>query len=385
MNKPFKIILTILALAAFSFVCFFLFVLFGFAGQDFYMGLTAIAYLLLVVLIPVSIFRLFSRRTRWILGGILLGGIVLAPIARESVRAYHNSFERVTETKVDLDAYAPFAETTRAAELDSASVLKLRDSLPRLDGATALYPVYAAFARAVYPEKSYSVHNSEVACHTTARAYDALIEGEADIIFVLQPSGEQLGMAAQQGVEMVFTPIGREAFVFFVNAENPVSGLSVKQLRDIYSGRTTHWKELGGRNSKIRAFQREEGSGSQTAFLQFMEGSDIMIPPRNDVIHGMGGIINRTASYANYPNAIGYTFRFYAESMVGNDGIRILSVDGVYPTRETIRSGEYPRASEFYTVTRAGETNPNVALLVEWILSEQGQNLVEKTGYNPVR
>ena len=385
MNKAVKIVLTILNLGVLTFLSLFSIFIFGFGGEGFYIILTMVVYFLMGTLIPLSIFGVVRGKRAWLLWGGLLAGIILASAVRESVRAYHNSFERFDEYRVDLTAYMPFAADTKAARTDQPSTLRLTDSLPRLDGATALYPIYAAFAQAVYPEKEYDPwRDSEVMCSTTADAYEALVEGRADIIFVLQPSEEQLQYAETGGVEMVFTPIGREAFVFFVNAKNPVSGLSVGLLQDIYSGRITNWQEVGGKNWKIRAFQRETGSGSQTAFLEFMQGSEIMEPPQNDVVHGMGGIIERTASYANYPNAIGYTFRFYAESMVGNDGIKLLAIEGIYPERETIGSGQYPLTSYFYAVTRASETNPNVARVIEWICSDQGQELVEKTGYNPL-
>ena len=384
MNTALKLLVIFFALAALAFVSFFLFIIFALAGSEFYMILLGITDLLLLLLVPLTVFKTFTSRTIKIVWLSLLAGIILASVTRECIRSYHEGFEQLDEVRVDLNAYLPFAEGSRAAGLDSESTLRLRDSLPRMDGATALYPIYAAFAQAVYPEKEYPVYDSEVVCRTTAGAYDALIDGEADIIFVLHPSREQLEYASQQKVEMVLTPIGREAFVFFVNAHNPVSGLTSEELRKIYSGRVKNWKTLGGANRRIRAFQRETGSGSQTAFLKFMEGSEIMPPPRRNVVHGMGGIISRTASYANYPNAIGYTFRFYAGSMVGNDGIKLLSVDGVAPGMETIRNGEYPLTAEFYAVTRADETNPNVRRLVGWILSEQGQSLIEKTGYNPL-
>jgi len=106
-------------------------------------------------------------------------------------------------------------------------------------------------------------------------------------------------------------------------------------------------------------------------------------PPKEDVVSGMGGIIAKTAEYRNHRNAIGFSFRFFAEEMVSNGNIRLLAIDGVYPTRETIADGTYHLASEFYAVT-ANTVNPNVERFIEWILSPQGQSLVEKTGYTPI-
>lgn len=384
MSKFVRIIVTLLALGAVGFICFFALIIFGFAGEEFYMMLVLGLFFVMLAFIPMTVFRAFGLRTRKVLWLSLCAVVVVSCVTRESIRAYHDSFERVGDTQVDLTAYLPFGDDTKAVRLDGEPALQLTDSLPRLDGATAFYPVYAAFAQAVYPEKEYPLYEGEVVCSTTSGAYDALVQGEADMIFVLRPSEEQVGYAWQEGVEMHFTPIGREAFVFFVNADNPVRGLTTEQIKGIYSGRITSWNDIGGKGRKIRAFQREVGSGSQTVFLDFMAGTEVMDAPQEDVVQGMGGIIDRTARYTNYPNAIGYTFRFYAESMVGNGSIRLLAVDGIYPTTETITDGTYPLSYEFYAVTRADNANPNVGRLLDWILSEQGQSIVRMTGYNPI-
>lgn len=108
-----------------------------------------------------------------------------------------------------------------------------------------------------------------------------------------------------------------------------------------------------------------------------------MKAPAEDVATGMGGIIHEVSKYRNYKNAIGYTFRYYSTEMVGNKEIKLLSIDGVAPTKENIRNGTYPLTSEFYAVT-VGTDNPNVTKFVDWIVSEEGQTLVDKVGYVPV-
>lgn len=282
-----------------------------------------------------------------------------------------------------MEQYRPFMDHSNLAELDEPATLKLTSDLPRMDGATALYPLYAAFAQEIYPNKGYPLYNSEVSLSQTPEAYKRLINGEADIIFAAPPSEGQKSMARRNGRELKLTPIGREAFVFFVNGENPVEGLTTEQIRGIYSGEITRWNQVGGENKEIRAFQRPEDSGSQTMLERVMDGRELADPPRENRVSGMGGIIKRTADYRNYKNALGFSFLFYATEMVRDGDIRLLAVDGVMPERTTIANGEYPLATEFYAVT-AGSDNPNVDLLLEWILSPQGQKLIELTGYTPL-
>jgi len=285
---------------------------------------------------------------------------------------------------VETNAYAPFSANTKAVALGEPSTLKLEDNLPILDGATALYPIYSAFAQAVYPEKEYDQFNSEVMSNRTGEAYNNLINGRVDIVFANAPSDHQLTMAKRLGKELKLTPIGKEAFVFFVNEKNPVKNLTVDELKGIYSGEIKNWREVGGKRKSIRAFQRPEDSGSQTALQLFMDDVPIMDPPVEDIASLMGTVIDQVSDYKNYNNAIGYTFRYYSTEMTENNAIRLLSVNGVEPTKETVRSGEYPITNELFAVT-AGSNNPHIKEFIDWILSEQGQEIIDKTGYIPIK
>ena len=297
---------------------------------------------------------------------------------------YKESFAKVDDAEVDLYAYEPFKESEKLATLDKEASFEIEGELPILDGATALYPLFAAFAEATYPEGVYEPYRGPVATTKTPSAYSRLIKGNADVIFAAAPSSGQLEAAKEAGVELKLTPIGREAFVFFVNSRNEIEDLSSEDIQGIYSGKIKNWKELGGKDDEIRPFQRPEDSGSQTMFIKFMGDTKIQEPETEEMAEGMGGIIEEVASYRNYKNAIGYTFRFYSTEMVRNDKIKLITIDGVEPSIENIRSGEYPLASEFYAVT-AGTENPNVQPFIDWILSEEGQKLVEDTGFVPVK
>jgi len=117
-------------------------------------------------------------------------------------------------------------------------------------------------------------------------------------------------MARENGVTVNLTPIGKEAFVFFVNKHNPVSNLTIQQIKGIYSGRITNWKKLGGRNRNIRAYQRAKNSGSQTILESLLYDELIVEPIKESELTFMLDIINRTAAYRNYNNALGYSFFF---------------------------------------------------------------------------
>ncbi len=357
-------------------------------GAKWWMLLVICAFILMVSATVICIiWGAFKKKSVWIpltaamLGCVLIMGGFLA------YDVWKNSIPTVGESDNLLIQYRPYKDGTKVAVLDEPSGLTLDSDLPKMDGATALYPVYSAFARAVYPKEAIekSWESECLDCSTTTKAYRNIVTGEADIIFVAAPSEEQKQFAADNGVELVYTPIGREAFVFFVNSQNPLKDISVEQIQGIYSGEITKWDQLGVDGlGKIRAFQRDEGSGSQSALERLMAGKNLVDPPKEDVVDGMGGIITRTADYRNFKNAIGYSFRFYSTEMVGNDQIRLLSINGAEPTLENIDNGSYPIASQFFAVTRS-DADENTLRLLEWIQGEQGQKLVEATGYTPVK
>jgi phosphate transport system substrate-binding protein len=206
-----------------------------------------------------------------------------------------------------------------------------------------------------------------------------------DAAFGLLPSDEQRKTASRKGVHYHFTPVARDAFVFCVHADNPVTNLTVAQIRDIYSGRTTSWRAVGAAlDAKLLPFQRNKNSGSQTMLERIMGDDPIMPPMEEDRLGGMGDIFRDVADYRNRRGALGFSFRYYANEMVADGRIRLLAVDGVAPTVENIRNGSYPLVATAYMVT-ARSRSANVRRVVDFMLSPEGQKLVEETGYVPVR
>lgn len=308
---------------------------------------------------------------------------VISVAVFEGYQTYLKSIEIASTQDVDLSEYRPFAENTKAVSLNEPSTFKIKDNLPLLDGATALYPVYSAFVQAVYPQKDYPLEESEVVSSQTTYAFERLLNGEVDLIFIAHPSEEQIKSAEQQGVELTLTPIGREAFVFFVHSNNPVDELSIEQIQGIYSGDSTNWKDVGGKDEEIRAFQRPEGSGSQSALINVMDGVPLSDPPSEDIVSAMGGIIRETTNYQNRTNAIGFSFRHFSQNMVESEKNKNIAVEGILPTKENIQNETYPIVDKFYAIT-AGSDNPHIKAFTDWMQSEQGQEIVNRTGYVPL-
>ena len=317
-------------------------------------------------------------------GFIIRWGFVLLCIA--GVWAW-NAYEEYRESLVvpteedykGIRSISPYFETT---SLDESPELTLPFSdIPRIDGAIALGPLYQSFVDYVFISDSLTRRREKVS--TTPEAYNALIAGKVDMVFCAPPSDDEKRRAAEAGLELVITPIGREAFVFIVNEKNTIPSLTIAQIKDIYAGRVTRWKQVGGTGGAIIPFQRDPNSGSQSRMERFMRG-DTLVPPRMEWrVVSMGGLVERVARHRNYRESIGYSFLFYISNMVDKHGLRLLPVEGIAPTTESIRDGSYPLTETICVVT-TGTDHPSVQPFIEWILSPQGQRMVEKVGYVPI-
>lgn len=297
-------------------------------------------------------------------------------------RRLKNNFGEANQLKmIDVEKYLPFEEDSELARTGSSLKFEETDDLPVLDGAAALVPVYASVIDSCYPEGcvtyeggTFSDDNtygenfaddSVMQYQNTIRGYNAVVDGSVDLFFTAYPSEDQLEYAKSQGVELEIVPIGLESFVFFVNKDNPVSGLTVDEIRSIYRNEITNWNEVGGSNKLIYPITRVKGSGSQTTMEKFMQGD----------------MLERRSLFSIFGGSIGYSFRFYLSGLIANDNVKMLEVNGVYPSAENIRNGSYPITSNFYVVYRKDNPNPNVKILVDWLLSDEGQALIEACGY----
>lgn len=271
---------------------------------------------------------------------------------------------------------------------------------PYIDGSTVCVPMAVEFARQHLGFEDKTA-NEFVQFSTTHYAYENLMDeyatsqnyvhynldafinmGSVDLVIATEPSDEELEQAQRLGINLVKTPVCYDAFVFITHKDNPIDSLSVEQIQKIYTGEIKNWKEVGGKNEKIRAFQREKNSGSQTAMENLvMGGSDMIDPIEIKVIEGMGMLVDAVAEYENETASIGYTYRYYIDTLYKNDNIKTIAVNGIVPTDDNIRNGSYPFTTNYYGVIREGNEEETGGKFLEWILSDEGQQCVGQAGY----
>ena len=277
---------------------------------------------------------------------------------------------------------APVTEPTIPGPTVTAQMIALRENLPTMDGSTSLIPLEAGIRAALF-EISLEEATAQVAHSSTWNSFYNLLDGSAELIFSCPLSREQWDIAAEQGVTLEAVPIAMEGFVFVVNAKNPVDTLSQQQLRDIYSGKITNWKEVGGEDLPIIAYQRNADSGSQNYMTEFMGDTPLMEAPVEMRPASMEGLMDVVAINDNAAGAIGYSVYAYAADMYGNGNeIKFIRVDGVAPDKQTMAAGDYPLLGKNYAIFRSdAPEDSNIRALVDWITSYDGQLALARAGY----
>jgi phosphate transport system substrate-binding protein len=210
----------------------------------------------------------------------------------------------------------------------------------------------------------------------------ALINGTTDIAAASRPikTAEVDKLKARFATVGYAFPIARDGLSVYLNDANPVKELSLAQLRDIYTGRITNWKDAGGPNAPIILYSRESSSGTYTYFKDnVLMGKDYS--PRAQTLQGTAAVVNAVSKDVN---GIGYGGAAYAK------GIKFAAVKkddkspGVLPTLETVRNGTYPITRYLYLYLRTKPAG-DVKKFLDWTVGPEGQSIVTKVGYFPVK
>jgi phosphate transport system substrate-binding protein len=341
-------------------------------------------------------------------GGIvflLCGMLLMGAMGQGSWEQINQELSRPENWK-QIVKNSPFqlGEKTEIGSLGGQTLYEMKfGTYPGIDGSTVSVPMVMEFARQhlLLPEEEVKGFSFLSTTHT---AYVHLILREpngspqlpsqnaamdekhpVDLIIVTEPSDEELTLAAENGVTLVKKPVCFDAFVFITHKDNPVNSLTVEQIQKIYTGEITNWRDVGGSDNMILAYQRSKNSGSQTAMENLvMKGLPLTAAQPNFVTGDMEGLVKRVGDYENGAGSIGYTYKFYIDTLYKSDDIKVLSVNGIAPVPENLRKGTYPFTTSYYGVIRGGEEQKAGGLFLDWMLSEEGQECIAQAGYIPI-
>ena len=208
----------------------------------------------------------------------------------------------------------------------------------------------------------------------------ALIDGEVDIATASREiDANETEAAKKNGINPVRNDIAYDGITVVVNPANSVSNLTFDQLRGIYNGSISNWKDVGGEDKPIVAISRDSSSGTYKDFQKDVLNGDEYRP--DAIIQpATGGIVGEVSQN---PNAIGYIGFAYLDN-----SIKVLNLDkgngSVTPTAESILSGEYPLSRSLYFYTN-GEPSGLTKEFIDFVTSEKGQNIVTTVGYIPLK
>ncbi|HEY69989.1 MAG TPA: phosphate ABC transporter substrate-binding protein [Anaerolineae bacterium] len=216
----------------------------------------------------------------------------------------------------------------------------------------------------------------------------ALINGTVDIANASrQIKQEERDLAEANGITPVEFVVAQDAIAVVVNPSNPIDRLSIQQISDIYSGKITNWREVGGENRPIVRLSRETNSGTHVYFLEEVlrqgnKDDNTLFSTNTLLMPSSEGI---SAEIRQNPNAIGYDGLGYV-----TEGMKVIAISQsaespyVMPSAETVNNGTYPIARDLYMYT-SGEPSGNILAYIEWICGSQAQAIVTDLGFVPIQ
>jgi phosphate transport system substrate-binding protein len=286
------------------------------------------------------------------------------------------------------------------------------ENYPHIDGSTSTYPLNVIIAAKLLgleyewqfggvPERNVYLKNSQgtlswefiekLQNSQTHNAIINLIDNKADLIIVARTmSADEKQHASRVGVSLIETPIALDALDFILNSENTLNSLSVEQIQNIYLGNMTNWNEVGGADEAILPFIRNPNSGSQEMMNEIVMGGtgipnwEVSLFDEDSIIASMIAVYHELRVH---PNAICFTPHYYKEYMMewwSIEGIKTVAVNGIMPSKNSIKNKTYPFVANVYASIRAN-TSPNSMTykVYEWLQSKSGKKAIEESGYVP--
>ena len=209
----------------------------------------------------------------------------------------------------------------------------------------------------------------------------ALINGTTDIAESSRPmkDKEKEEVKAKRGNEVLELPVAVDGLAVYVHESNPVSELTLQQIKAIYTGQIKNWKEVGGRDDRILLYSRENNSGTYAYFKEHvLENADFH--PTAQTLPGTAAVIN---ALAKDRRGIGYGGIAYGKGIKHLKVKRDASSPAVEPTMENVLTSKYPISRFLYWYFPGAPTGDLKAFSL-WVLSKEGQTVVEKVGYYPL-
>ncbi len=239
-----------------------------------------------------------------------------------------------------------------------------------IKGSTTVLPI-SQFCAEVFMNKHSDV-NISVAGGGSGVGIASLIDGTCDIADASRPiKDKEVKKAKENDIDVYENVVALDGIAVIVHPSNPVDELSKAQIKKIYTGKISNWKEVGGKKMKITIISRDSASGTFETFNELALDKEKVRP--DALLQASNQAVAQTVSRT--PGAIGYVGLGYLSSSVKG-----IALDGVEPTKENVVNGSYQFARKLFMYTD-GKPKGLVKSFIDFVLSEEGQKLVKKSGY----
>lgn len=286
--------------------------------------------------------------------------------------------ESTTETTETTTSETTTSETTTQTVLsDTEAYFKLYpEKFPIIDSSTARKPITAA----VYEHFMGEDQSRLPLCSKTHGAWINLADRVADLVFLVAPTEEEETHFREKKVNIEMKAYGYDGLGFIVAPDCPVKSLTQEQIRGIYECKITNWKQVGGPDAEIHPYFRDDQSGSQRLFEEFLwpDGDAPDFSKMMDHFYFEDDMESITDSVSYDKYAIGYNIISYLDWAFENGYIDLVAIDGVVPKTETFKDHSYPYITTAYVAIRADEPSDSPARkLYDWIGSETSIEIIQ--------
>ena len=245
----------------------------------------------------------------------------------------------------------------------------------KMEGSTTVGPIADAYVEAfkkVHPDVTITVNKSG-----SGNGAAALVDSRCDIANLSRfMKDQEFKDAVAKGVMPVAHAIAMDGVCVVVHPSNPVGALTTAQVRDIYNGKVTNWKDLGGADMKIVVVSRDTSSGTYETFEQ-------LVMAKQKMAAGVQYVASNPEAHAMVKSTAG-AVAYVGLGFVDKD-VKALKIDGVMPSRKTIAKGEYPVSRPLFMFTNGyPKLGSLIHALVTFHLTPKGQDIIDAKGFVPV-
>lgn len=277
-------------------------------------------------------------------------------------------------------------DSSLSTEKIEESIILSQNELPRIGCSALTKQLSSAIIKNFTQDEN--IDDSVFDVKSTEEGFYSLIKDEIDVLISTYPTDDIITFAKANGVDLEITPIAKDGFVFFTNSDNKIDSLKVSDVQKIYTGQVKNWSEVGGDNIDIKAFQHPENSPTQNEMISSVMKNLKIIDAPKDVFYAkkFGEINDLIATYDNTEGALGYSYYYETKILYDTDGkinntIKILKLNGVMPSYDSIKNDDYPIISNYYLIRNKKNHSESLNIFADAVMSDRGKSVIKEAGY----